>query len=260
MRTILIEDEPHILRMMERFIQAESTLKWMGSFNDPLQALEFLATQEVDLVFLDVEMPKMNGIDLAKRLPETTQVVFTTAHSQYAVEAFGLQATHYLLKPITEEMIHALVPLVSKRYTETLQSEHHRTCTIQCFDNFSIKTQDGDLVKWPTQKTEELFACLIYHRDKVVNKWLIVETLYPDIDDPKRALHNVYNLVYRLKKTLVDYDLSITVKTINNGYSLHLDDVCSCDYYDWLSAGPKKPFSQTEANTRLFVDKDYKWH
>ncbi|TCI60753.1 response regulator [Exiguobacterium sp. SH3S1] len=254
MRTILIEDEPHILRMMERFIQAEPNLKWLGSFHDPVQALEFLTTQEVDLVFLDVEMPKMNGIDLAKRLPETTQVVFTTAHSQYAVEAFGLQATHYLLKPITEEMIHDLVPLVSKRYTETLQPKHHRTCTIQCFNNFSVKTHEGDLVKWPTQKTEELFAYLIYHRDKVVNKWLIAEMLYPDIDDPQRALHNVYNLIYRLKKTLADFDLNITVQTINNGYSLHLDDVCSCDYHDWLNTG------QTEANTRLFVDKDYKWH
>lgn len=260
MRTILIEDEPHILRMMERIIQAEPTLKWMGSFHDPIQALEFLATQHVDLVFLDIEMPTMNGIDVAKRLPETTQVVFTTAHGQYAVEAFDIQATHYLLKPITEDMIHQLIPRVTKRYTETLQSEHHRTCTIQCFDNFSVKTQDGELVKWPTQKTEELFAYLIYHRDTVVNKWLIAETLYPDIDEPQRALHNVYNLVYRLKKTLAEYDLSIKVQTINNGYSLHLDDVCLCDYHDWLNAGATKPFSQTEANARLFVDKDYKWH
>ncbi|MFY9945796.1 MAG: response regulator [Exiguobacterium chiriqhucha] len=259
MRTILIEDEHHILRMMERLIQAEPNLKWMGSFHDPFQAIEFLANQEVDLVFLDIEMPQMNGLDFAKRLPEATQVVFTTAHSQYAVDAFNLQATHYLLKPITEQMIHDLIPRVEKRYKEIMSTEHHRTCTIQCLDHFSVKTQDGDLVKWPTQKTEELFAYLIFHRDKVVNKWLIAETLYPDIDEPQRALHNVYNLVYRLKKTLAEYDLSITVQTINNGYSLHLDDACLCDYHDWLDA-KEKPFPQTDLSTRLFVDKDYTWH
>lgn len=259
MRTILIEDEHHILRMMERLVQCEPNLKWMGSFHDPLQALEFLADQEVDLVFLDIEMPQMTGIEFAKRLPATTQVVFTTAHSKYAVEAFDIQATHYLLKPITEQMIHDLIPRVSKRYAETLATEHHRTCSIQCLDHFSVKTQDGDLVKWPTQKTEELFAYLIFHRDKVVNKWLIAETLYPEIDEPQRALHNVYNLVYRLKKTLAEYDLSISVQTINNGYSLHLDDACVCDYYDWLDA-KRKPFPQTELNARLFVDKDYTWH
>ncbi|WP_251139149.1 response regulator [Exiguobacterium sp. s146] len=147
MRTILIEDEHHILRMMERLVQCEPNLKWMGSFHDPLQALEFLADQEVDLVFLDIEMPQMTGIEFAKRLPATTQVVFTTAHSKYAVEAFDIQATHYLLKPITEQMIHDLIPRVSKRYAETLATEHHRTCSIQCLDHFSVKTQDGDLVK-----------------------------------------------------------------------------------------------------------------
>lgn len=257
MRTILIEDEPHILKMMERFVQAEPSLKWMGSFDNPIQALDFLNKQEVDLVFLDIEMPIMNGIDLAKRLPDTTQVVFTTAHSQYAVEAFDIQATHYLLKPVTEKMIHDLIPRVSQRYEATMQSEQHHKCSIQCFDHFSVKTQDGSLVKWPTQKTEELFAYLIYHRDKVVNKWIIAETLFPDIDEPQRALHNVYNLVYRLKKTLADFDLSISIQTINNGYSLHLEDTCDCDYYDWLN---ENSGSQTEIANRLFVDKDYTWH
>ncbi|WP_034814529.1 response regulator [Exiguobacterium alkaliphilum] len=259
MRTILIEDEQHLLRMMERIVQTEPNLKWMGSFHDPKEALTFLNNQDVDLVFLDIEMPHMSGVELAKQLPKTTQVVFTTAHSQYAVEAFELQATHYLLKPITEDQIHALMPRVMKRYESILHSERHRTCTIQCLDHFSVNTQDGDLVKWPTQKTEELFAYLIYHRDKVVNKWLIAETLYPEIDEPQRALHNVYNLVYRLKKTLADYNLSISVQTINNGYSLRLDEACTCDYYAWLDADPK-PMPKEEVAGRLFVDKDYTWH
>jgi len=259
MRTILIEDEQHILGMMERIVKQEPTLQWVGSFQNPVKALDYLNEHPVDLVFLDIEMPEMTGLELAKYLPDHTQVVFTTAHQQYAVEAFEVHATHYLLKPITEQMIHDLIPRVLQRYEVIRETDDIQLCRIELFDHFSVRTQNGELVKWPTQKTEELFAYLLYHRNQVVNKWLIAETLYPDIDEPQRALHNVYNLVYRLKKTLAEQQLDIAIQTINNGYSLHVGDGCACDYYDWLNASTK-PFSKEEMQARLFVDKDYTWH
>lgn len=258
MRTILIEDEPFLLHMMERFIHEEPAFDWMGSFTDPMEALDYLNTQEIDLIFLDIEMPQINGIELAKRLPAQTQVVFTTAHRHYAVEAFDLHATHYLLKPITSQMIRDLVPRVTSRYEATHRTKPTRSCTIQCFDHFSVTTSNGEFIKWPTQKTEELFAYMLFHQNQVMNKWLIAEALYPNTDDPQRALHNVYNLVYRLKKTLTEYQMDASVQTMNNGYSLHLD-TCRCDYYEWLAA-TDKPFPISEVKTRLFVDKDYSWH
>ncbi|WP_214759775.1 MULTISPECIES: response regulator [unclassified Exiguobacterium] len=259
MRTILIEDEHHILGMMERIVKEEPSLEWVGSFQSPTQALTFIQEHPVDLVFLDIEMPEMTGLELATYLPERTQVVFTTAHQQYAVEAFNLHATHYLLKPITEQMIHSVIPRIVQRYEAIQQKNPHQSCRIQFLDRFSVRTQDGNLVKWPTQKTEELFAYLVYHRKQVINKWVLAETLYPDIDEPQRALHNVYNAIYRLKKTLAEHELDITVKTINNGYSIELGESCACDYYEWLdSAQPSIP--KTELQNRLFVDKDYTWH
>ena len=116
MRTILIEDEHHILGMMERIVKDEPSLEWVASFQSPVQALTFIQEHPVDLVFLDIEMPEMTGLELATYLPERTQVVFTTAHQQYAVEAFNLHATHYLLKPITEQMIHNVIPRIIQRY------------------------------------------------------------------------------------------------------------------------------------------------
>ncbi|WP_244150665.1 hypothetical protein [Exiguobacterium profundum] len=88
---------------------------------------------------------------------------------------------------------------------------------------------------------------------------MLAETLYPDIDEPQRALHNVYNTIYRLKKTLAEHELDITVNTINNGYSIELGDSCACDYYDWLDA-PNPSISKKDLKNRLFVDKDYTWH
>ena len=259
MRTILIEDEPFLLHMIERLIQEEPTFDWKGSFHDPLKALAYLVDHQVDLIFLDIEMPNMNGIELAKQLPSETQVVFTTAHRQYAVEAFDLHATHYLLKPITSQMIRDLIPRVTSRYESTNYTKKPtRSCTIQCFDHFSVTTSNGEFVKWPTQKTEELFAYMLFHQNQVMNKWLIADALYPNTDDPQRAIHNVYNLVYRLKKTLTEYQMDASVQTMNNGYSLHLD-TCRCDYYEWLAA-TDKPFPMSEIKSRLFVDKDYSWH
>ncbi|MFO7176941.1 hypothetical protein QJS77_16045, partial [Enterococcus faecium] len=68
-----------------------------------------------------------------------------------------------------------------------------------------------------------------------------------------------YNAIYRLKKTLAEHQLDITVKTINNGYSIELGDSCVCDYYEWLDAKDAS-VSKAEIKNRLSVDKDYKWH
>ncbi|WP_244150666.1 LytR/AlgR family response regulator transcription factor [Exiguobacterium profundum] len=147
MRTILIEDEHHILGMMERIVKEEPSLEWIGSFQSPVQALTFIQEHPVDLVFLDIEMPEMTGLELATYLPERTQVVFTTAHQQYAVEAFNLHATHYLLKPITEQMIHNVIPRIIQRYEAIQQKNLNQSCRIQFLDRFSVRTQDGNLVK-----------------------------------------------------------------------------------------------------------------
>jgi DNA-binding LytR/AlgR family response regulator len=102
-RAIAIDDEPPALRIIERFATGMDQLQLLRTFTNPSEALQFLQTEKVDLLFLDIQMPSVSGLDFYKSLPDGPLVIFTTAYSEYAVEGFNLQAVDYLLKPFTKE-------------------------------------------------------------------------------------------------------------------------------------------------------------
>ncbi len=102
-RAIAIDDEPPALRIIERFAAGMDGLQLLRTFTNPSEALHFLEGEKVDLLFLDIQMPSVSGLDFYKSLPEGPMVIFTTAYSEYAVEGFNLRAVDYLLKPFTKE-------------------------------------------------------------------------------------------------------------------------------------------------------------
>lgn len=98
-RCIALDDEPLALEVLEEFCSRISVIELQKTFIQPSEALKFLNKFPVDLIFLDIEMPGISGIDFYKSLSQNTMVIFTTAYSQYAVEGFNLSAIDYLLKP-----------------------------------------------------------------------------------------------------------------------------------------------------------------
>jgi len=100
---IAIDDEPMALDVIERYCVRSGQVQLKGVFLEPLEAAEHLKNSPADLVFLDINMPVISGIQLAKALPGSPMVIFTTAYSHYAVESYNLDAVDYLLKPITYE-------------------------------------------------------------------------------------------------------------------------------------------------------------
>lgn len=107
MNVLLVDDEYLALTLLETYLgQLQPPDDWrvVGKFQQPLQALEFMSRETVDILFLDVQMPRLSGTDLLRALPPGVTrpiVVFTTAYDQYAVEAFGLDAVDYLPKPFS---------------------------------------------------------------------------------------------------------------------------------------------------------------
>lgn len=100
MRCIAVDDEPLALELMETYIAQVPGLELLDTFTDAISAWGFLKKNPVDLVFLDIQMPDINGIQLAKSLDrKSPMVIFTTAYSKYAVEGFNVEAVDYLLKP-----------------------------------------------------------------------------------------------------------------------------------------------------------------
>lgn len=105
MNCIIIDDEPLARAEMQSLIREVSNLEILGDFSNALTALEFLKTNQVDLIFLDIEMPLVTGLEFAEMLPKQTLIIFTTAYSQYALKSYELDAIDYLLKPIEKERL-----------------------------------------------------------------------------------------------------------------------------------------------------------
>lgn len=103
MRTIAIDDEPLALRLVSEYIDKTPFLELFGAFDNPLDAIDFLSTQAVDLIFVDIQMPDLTGIEFARSLENAPKIVFTTAYEKYAIEGFKLNAIDYLLKPFSYE-------------------------------------------------------------------------------------------------------------------------------------------------------------
>jgi DNA-binding LytR/AlgR family response regulator len=103
MTCIAIDDEPKALEVIERYCQKISLVTLKATFREPIRALEFLNRERVDLIFLDINMPDITGMQLLQTLSPRPLIVFTTAYSQYAVESYELNALDYLLKPVTFE-------------------------------------------------------------------------------------------------------------------------------------------------------------
>lgn len=100
---IAIDDEPRALSVLENFCSKIDFIQLQKTFTKPTEAIRHLRENPVDLLFLDINMPSVSGIDLYKRFRNNVLVIFTTAHSEFAVEGFNLNALDYLLKPFTFE-------------------------------------------------------------------------------------------------------------------------------------------------------------
>ena len=98
---IVIDDEPLAVQLMESYVRKTPFLELRGSFTNGKEAFAYLLDNPVELMFCDIQMPDLSGIDLSKMIPEETKVIFTTAFSQYAIEGFKVHALDYLLKPIS---------------------------------------------------------------------------------------------------------------------------------------------------------------
>lgn len=98
---IVVDDEPLAVRLMESYVAKTPFLSLKGSFTSGTAAYSFLQDNPVDLLFCDIQMPNLSGMDLSRMLPERTRIIFTTAFSEYAVEGFKVRALDYLLKPIS---------------------------------------------------------------------------------------------------------------------------------------------------------------
>jgi len=121
-RCLLLDDEPIAIRIIERHLDNFPEMEVLGRFHSAPSAMSFLRNQEVDLIFSDIEMPQMNGLQFLKSLKNPPALIFTTAYRNYAVEAFDLDVVDYLMKPISLDRMARAINRYHDRQTKQLEA------------------------------------------------------------------------------------------------------------------------------------------
>ena len=111
---IVVDDEPLAVEMLVGYVQRTPSLEILGSYTDPVQALSEIRTMVPDMVFMDIQMPDINGLELSRMLPAATRVVFTTAFREYALDGYEVDAVDYLLKPVRYQKFQEAVAKVDR--------------------------------------------------------------------------------------------------------------------------------------------------
>ena len=124
LQCIIVDDEPLAVEILEEYVAKVPWIKCVAVFDSGIDALEYLNQHHTDLVFLDIQMPDLSGIQLAKLLKTSTNIIFTTAYHEYAVEGFELEARDYLLKPVSFERFLRSVERIKPQLTDKDNSDY----------------------------------------------------------------------------------------------------------------------------------------
>ncbi|PQL91939.1 LytR/AlgR family response regulator transcription factor [Apibacter adventoris] len=140
MKCIIVDDEPIARLGLAALVDKISQLQLVGSFEDAESASEFMLDKTVDLAFLDIQMPGINGINFAKKIPRTTLVIFTTAYSEYALDSYDVDAIDYLVKPIEEDRLAKAVQKAVAYHTLLMNEEKGNMGDIKS-DHIFVKSE-----------------------------------------------------------------------------------------------------------------------
>ena len=144
-KCVIIDDEPLAIKVVENHLKEFQNFEVIATFNNPIEALPLLEKSEVDVLFLDINMPKMNGLDFAKSLNSNTSIIITTAYREYAVESYDLNVLDYLVKPIPFNRFLKSINKVSQQYF--LKKEVKQKEDIINNESFMFLKVDKKLVK-----------------------------------------------------------------------------------------------------------------
>jgi len=144
-KAFIVDDEPLAREVVKKHLQKYTDITLVGEANDGFEALKLIPEVKPDLLFLDIQMPKINGFELLELLAETPSVIFTTAFDEFALKAFEVNALDYLLKPFSEERFDSAV---SKKRNSELHSEIKRDIPLQIIhEQNRIVVKDGTEIK-----------------------------------------------------------------------------------------------------------------
>jgi two-component SAPR family response regulator len=232
MKAIAVDDELYMLETLEEAVRESADIDQVNAFSSCSEALEFAQNNVIDIAFLDINMRGIGGLGLAEKLmalQPRCRIIFCTGYEEYAVSAFQLHVSGYLMKPITPEAVQKEINHIKGiRATE-------RLLTIKCFGNFEVLYK-GESLPFKRKKAKELMAVLVDRNGSGITAKQICAILFPeDTDDTKNAAY-LRQLILDLKNTLKMIGVEDVLRHESPYYRIDTNFV-SCDYFRYLETG-----------------------
>lgn len=229
MNILAVDDELNALDGLKSALSRALPEAIVHTFRSGAAALAFAKDTRCEVAFLDIEMRDISGLEMAKRLKEQspyTNVVFVTGYSEYAIDAFQVNASGYLLKPVTAEKIMSSM----ENLRNPIAPKPPSVLRVQCFGNFEV-FWDDEPIKFKYHKTKELFAYLIDRKGTVCYNGELMAILWED-EAGERKRSYLSNLSLDLINTLSSLGCTDVVMK-RRGALYVVPEKLNCDYYDW---------------------------
>ena len=231
MIAIAVDDEPLMLGALTKAIKASADITSVASFTSCEDALGFIKSTPADIAFLDINMRGMGGLSLAEKIIgfcPNCKIVFCTGYEEYAIQAFKLHASGYLMKPISAQDVQAEIDNIKGI------RQNQKPITVKCFGNFEVYVK-GKKLTFKRSKTKELFAFLVDRNGAGVTVAEIGVALWENNEDQKNQNY-IHQLFRDLRQSLETVGVNEIFERNNYFYSINPEKL-DCDYYSYLKTG-----------------------
>ncbi|RKP53052.1 response regulator [Cohnella endophytica] len=259
MRAIVIDDERPALESLARLLERNG-VDVVGAFQDPREALKQGGLHKVDVAFVDIEMPELNGLELAARLQSAEadiHIVFVTAYEQYAIEAFELAAADYLLKPVQLARLDVTIKRIqTMKFARSDKKDDKYPGTLCLLHRLGFMDGHGKQLEitWRTTKAKELFAYLLHAGDRAPNKDELLDRIWPD-GEIEKAATLLHTTLYHVRQTMKNADLPLRIDYKEGRYKLVLPQGAKVDARLWEQAISEAVDQEdAERQQRLLLD------
>jgi len=245
MNIIAVDDEPialrdleyTVLKACEKLTKEQTDMSGINllCFKVADEVISFAKKNEVHIAFLDINMGSMNGIDLAKSLKginSNTNIIFVTGHKKYALDAFEVRASDYILKPISVDAITQAINNLRFPLRNTLSKK----LKVQCFGNFEVFI-DNKPLHFPRKKAKELFAYLIHRKGSGCSTMEITDALFKNKENNLSLQSHVQTVISTMIKVFNDLDITDIIEKKRNNISVNVSKI-DCDYLNFLQGDP----------------------